>query len=298
MLEQTGDSYTSAKYAKAMFASDSKIGKTCFLIASALGVLPWQKQGGVVTSPKHLHVLAMDAGAVNGVKRFLLETCGAPPEATQFHVLNFQDDCRRVSQSNDAYDFTFFNTLRAAIQDLNEQVKRVKGVHAVLFSSLTGGANAMERGIIGPPGGESGENKGYSDPSKWKQLAHQLNEIRNDLQVDDWHCFWECHIDKPAKFLENEAPKKETIRVSGEAGRNWAFNVEQVFRIRRQFGQRYEKTNCDLVHLDTKAVMDFCAQGRGANEALKEKEYDLTAAFSRLGLQVGHWGQKTKAAAK
>lgn len=288
MIEQTGDSYTSSQYAKTLAASVAKVGKTSFLVGSALGVMPWQTKGGIITEPRNLHVFTFDANALGGTKRFLLETCGAPKEALGFSVYNFQDDARRVSMNQGDYDPSMFAAFMQALRTVGEKAAK-GGVHTLLISSLTGIAGALERAIVGPPQG-----KGYADPSKWKTLSHQLNEIRNYAQVDQWHTIWEAHVDKPnpGPMGGNAAPPKETIHVSGEAGRNFAYNVEQVFRIVRLYGETFKSTKCDGVYLDTRPAMDFISSGRGFTEALDPKEFDLTHAYQKLGLKVGGWGAK------
>lgn len=42
MKEQTGSTYQSTEYAKMLAVGEAKMGKTCSLVAGALGVLPWQ----------------------------------------------------------------------------------------------------------------------------------------------------------------------------------------------------------------------------------------------------------------
>lgn len=287
MIETTGAEYKASEYAKALTASESKVGKTTFLVGSCLGVLPWQKYGGVVDTPENLHVITFDANALGGIQKFLTQSCGAKAEALKFRVWNLQDDMRKVSETSGDYDMTFYSAVLGVLDKIHD---RVKGVPAVIFSSLTGLANGIERSIVGEPKG-----RGYSDASKWKALAHQLHEIQNFAQVDRWHIFWEGHLDKQAQLgLKNEAPAKETIRVSGEAGRNWGYNVEQIFRIRRQFSQPHPGTKVDQVYLDTRPSLDFVASGRGFTESLEAKEPDLTVALGKLGLKVGHWGYSKK----
>lgn len=285
MKEMTGDSYEASPYMKALCASEAKVGKTTFLVASVLGVLPWQKFGGIVDSPENLHVITFDASALGGIKRFIAESCGAKKEALGFKVYNLEDDMRRVAETDSDYNMAFYTTVLDTISKIGE---KARGVPVVVVSSLTGLAAGVERSVVGPPSG-----KGYSDAAKWKTLAHQLHEIQNYAQIDKWHCFWEGHIDKPAGLgLKNEAPPKETIRVSGEAGRNWGYNVSHIFRIRRLFGQLQPGTKIDQVYLDTRPSLDFVASGRGVTEALDPKEPDMTVVLGKLGLKVGHWGRR------
>lgn len=292
MIETTGELYQSSKYAKALCVSGSKVGKSCFLVASALGVFPSQKFGGIIDKPANLHVITFDANALGGIQNFLTKTCNAPKEALGFRVYNLQDSFRRVSDSDSEYDMTFFNDVFVALDKIKTHAAK-GGVHAVLFSSLTGLAAGLERAVIGPPGNKKGNG---ADPSKWQAFSHQLTEIQNFSQVDSWHCLWEAHLDKaPALDMGSGAPQaKETIRVSGKAGRSWAYNVEQVFQIRRNMGQKHPNTNCDVVYLDTRPSLDFISNGRGFTENLAPQEPDLTVAFKKLGLTVGRWNSPSK----
>lgn len=288
MKEQTGATYQSSQYMKGLPIAESKVGKTAFLTASCLGALPWQKEGGLVDRPENLHVITFDANAAGGLARFLTQTCGASAEAAKFRIYNLQDAMARTSLNDGDYNMDLYNDVMQVLDTIRGRA--TSGVHAVLISSLTGLAAGLERALIGPPKG-----KGYSDPSKWKALAHQLHEIQNFAQMDGWHTFWEAHLDKPAqmsvgKKQDEDSKPKESIRVSGEAGRNWAYNVEQVFRLRRMYGQKHQGTQCDIVYLDTKPSLEFIASGRGFTEALEAKEYDLTLVAKKLGTKVGGWG--------
>lgn len=291
MKEQTGANYQASRYAKALCISEAKVGKTCALIGWALGVLPWCKSGGIVTKPEHLHVITFDANALGGVARFLRQTCGAPESALGYNVYNLQDDFRKVTESDNDYDTTFYNAVFNVISLIERKVASAgpNSVHCVVVSSLTGLAAGLERAVVGAPG----QKKGYgSDPSKWKALAAQLQELQHYLQVDRWHCIWEAHLDKGSSFdmaNKESAASQESIRVSGQAGRNWAFNVEQVFKIRRNFGTRHPNTQCDKVMLDTRPSASFLATGRGFTEELAPLEEDMAGAFKKLGLVTGEW---------
>lgn len=312
VIESSGAEYQSAKYAKATLASEAKIGKTTFLIASALGVLPWQRNGGLVDLPSNLHVLAIDSGSLSGVSSFLTNNCGAKPEALQYRVYNLQNSAMKVGAQTDEYSMEFFNDVMATIEKIKQ---RAKGTPCVLISSLTILAKTVERATIGPPGGPASHRKidrktglptgkGYSDPSKWKIIEHQLATIQTAAQVDLYHLLWEGHIDKGPPPMgvgqpqDEGSERKETINVPGKAGRDWTMNVEQVFRIRRNFGQQY-KTEAgkvypvDKVYLDTKSGMDFAAGGRSFS-TLNAEEPDVTKCFMKLGLKVGGWGAPTK----
>ena len=287
MNKQTGNNYQSSKMEKALFAGEAKMGKSSFLVASALGMFPGQTEGGIVTSPKHLHVITADSNALGGIKRFLLESCGAPAEALEFNVLNMQDDFRQASTSKTEYDSTFFNSVMQAVVEVESLVAARPGVHAVIVSSLTSMALGLERSIAGPP-----QKKGNGmDQSKWGAFSHQVNEMRSRLQRDMWHCLWEAHLYRPQDSgQDKDAPAKtETLQVSGKSGQNFGNNVEHIYRVRRQFNNKLPGTKIDKVFLDPHASFDFVAGGRNTTEALAPQEPDLTAVFTKLGLAVGGW---------
>lgn len=289
MQKTSGKEYQSSKYAKATCVGDAKQGKSSYIVASVLGVLPWQTGGGIVDKPENLHVFTFDAGALDGIRRFLVETCKAPELAMNFTVYNLEDDVRKLYANDNDYDFSLYNTVLSTVTDAFNTVEKNKGVHACLFSSLTGLAKGLERGINGAPKLGPNGKAGYSDFTKWQILSAQLMEVQNWVQRDLWHVFWEGHIDKQPTMT---ADTKESMQVSGKAGRSWAFNTPQVFRIRRQFGQAHPNTKCDLTYLDTKPALEFLVGGRSFTEALDPKEYDPAAAFRKLKLTTGDWNKK------
>ena len=293
MKEQTGESYTASAFAKTLLVSDAKAGKTAFEVASALGVLPWQTEGGIVSNPSDLHIVTFDASALGGIQKFLTQSCGASPESLGFKVWNFQDDARRVAEGSSAGLETDLFTKLIDVRDRIRQKVAGRGTPMVVISSLTGMALAIERSLMGRP-----DKRGYGDQNKWTLLSAQLFELQNIFQTDDWHLVWEGHIYKPPATGQQgpESPQpKESLQVRGKAGNNWAYNVEQVFRLRREWGSRHGDTPVERSYLDTKPTLDFIASGRGFTESLKAKEYDMTVAFRKLGLKVGHWGAKSGA---
>lgn len=287
MKEFTGDTYQSTPYAKMMAASESKVGKTSFLVASALGVFPGQKNGAIVDDPRHLHVITTDSNALGGLKRFLLETCKAPKEALGFKVYNMQQDLLDAA-GTEAYDRTFMNTMFQTLETIGS---RVRGTSMVLASSLTGLAEGLLNGLRDP----AGQNKGGGmDIARWTDFQIQITEMRNRFQAGDWHTIWEAHILKTiTKNQSGGDESSESIQVSGKSGVNFPYNVEQFFRIRRMFGQRVGDTKCDYTYLDPKPTYTFITNGRGFNEALKSEEADMTMTFHKLGLNIGRWGAKT-----
>jgi hypothetical protein len=286
MIETTGADYQSSQFEKAMFAALSKEGKTCYEVAAALGQLPWQKYGGIVDKPENLHVITFDANALGGVKRFLLESCGAPAEALRFTVYNMQEDLRKVSASQQDYNRDLYTGVLMAIDKV---AQKAKGVPMLLVSSLTGLAQGLERALAGPPGAKKGSGM---DQSKWQEFSHQLNEIRNMAQQDNWHCLWEAHVYKPPSTGQSGEARPETLQISGKSGQAFPYNVERVYRVRRAYGQRHGGSNVEEMYLDCRPTFDFVANGRGFTEALKPREADPTVAFHKLGLKVGGWGAK------
>lgn len=305
MQESDGFSYKAAKYEKGTYLAPGKVGKTCFLVASALGVLPNQMKrgsGGIVGSPSKLHIIAIDSSAMTDVVSFMTDILKAPKEVAKINIYNMQDDVNRLAASDQDYDLGFYNSFLLTLARVQEKVAQSPGTHGLIISSLTGLASAIERGVAGPPGSAGTTNKdgqvsgkGYMDPSKWKVHAQQLSHIRMKTQVDDYHCLWEGHIDVTKKFSmsKEDDAVTETIAISGQSGRNWPYNTDHTFRMRREFNNNWEGTECDKVHL-CKPDMDFTAGGRGYTGRLRDKEYDLTHVYQRLGLKVGGWGRNEK----
>lgn len=289
MIRQTGDTYASSKFAKALFLAEGKVGKTSFLTASLLGVLPWQKSGGVISRPEHLHILAFDSSALGGLAKFLTQTCGADPSVLKFNVYNFQEDARKVATGEADWDFTLYNQVKTVIDEIHAK-SRGSGTHALLVSSLTGLCQAVQRGLQGPFAAKKGTGM---DQAKWAAFSTSIAELRSHAQLDNLHTLWEAHVYvTPPKGKDEEA--KESLQIDGKTGQNFAYNVEQVFRIRRSFGGKFEGTNCDKVYLDTQPNMEVIANGRGFTENLNKQEPDLTVAFKKLGLAVGGFGSKPK----
>lgn len=290
MKKQTGDTYQGGLYAKALVVAESKAGKTCSLVGGALGVLPWQTEGAIVSEPKNLHILTFDSDALGNIKLFLTKTCAAPKEALGFTVYNLEDDLKKAFSVESSYDFTLYNGVFQALEEVRLATQR-GGVHALIISSLTGLAVGVKRGISGEPKGKSS-----MDQNKWSLFGSQLNELQNWCQQDGWHTIWEGHLAKKMtgdRDASGEQTMKDSIQVDGSVGKSWAFNVSQVFRLRRQFRQPHPGTKCDLTYLDPHNVGDFTLGGRGFTEALEAKEPCVTSAFEKLGLKVGKWGAKS-----
>lgn len=298
MKRQTIDDYVPSTYCKALDVAEAKMGKTVFLAAGALGVLPWQKYGGVVDDPSHLHVVALDANAAGGIGSFL-DMCKADKGAKRANIINLQEDVRRISTSTEERNYDFFNLMVQVRNDIASRVKSSPGVHLVLVSSLTTLATTLERAIAGPPGDPRKGGLGM-DQNKWTEFARQVNELRNMYQQDSWHLIWEGHTYRPPDTSQQGgrategAEKKETIQVSGKTGYQFLNNVEQVFRIRRSYGRTYSGTKVEEMYFDTRPTMDFVPGGRLFTEKLDPREDDMTLVYAKLGLSVGRWGKKSK----
>lgn len=294
MKEQTGLTYEASPSAKSLFVAGAKDGKTTLLLAQALGIWPGQN-GGIVDKPSHLHVIAADASAVKGFMSFALNHLKAPKEAMGFRVYNVEDDVRRAFASPQDWDFALYNSLLDTIRTIQQRAQQEKGVHVLHVSSLTGVAAAIKRAIQGPTALKGKKGSGM-DMAKWDAFGSQIAELRNNVQLDDCHAFWEGHLDQRTEGKGDDEVTKDTIGVQGTVGKNFAMNVAEVFRIRRNVGMKVPGTIIDQMYFDTQPSLSFMNSGRGFSE-LPAKVTDLTAAFVKLGYKVGRWGAKAKAPA-
>lgn len=279
---------SSSKFMKALVAAEGKVGKTTFLVASILGALPGQKHG-LVDKPENLHILGFDEAFVDGLLKFLVDTCKRPDCAT-VSLYPFTSEIRRASMGG-GWDMSVSAAVLKAQAEIQQEIKK-GGVHAQIYSSLTGLALGIEAGLAGAP--DPNKKGAGMDQSKWGAFSHQLNHIRNTAQSDTHHTFWEGHITKTSGAEESE--RKDTISVAGKVGQNWGFNVEQVFRLRREMA-KYPNTKIDKVFMETRPTLDFVSGGRGFNESLDPKEYDLVAVAEKLGKTVGGYRAPTAAVA-
>lgn len=282
-LAQKGNS--SSKFMKAFVVAEGKVGKTTYLAAAALGALPGQTKG-LVDKPENLHIFGFDEAFVDGLLRFLTETCKRP-DCAAISVWDHTANIRKASLSPSGWDMTVSSGVVKDIMEVSGLIRK-GGTHATIFSSLTGLALGIEAGLAGAP--DPNKKGAGMDMAKWGAFGHQLNHIRNLAQSDDHHTFWEGHITKTT--AKDEEDRKETVNISGKVGQNWGFNVEQVFRLRREMA-KYPNTSIDKVFLDTRPSLDFVSGGRGFNEALQPREYDLVSVAERLGKQIGGYTRAT-----
>lgn len=294
MIEQTGSTYLSSEYLKAFIVATAKVGKTVGIVSQALGVFPGQKYGGLVDAPEHLHVITLDSNAAGGIQTFLTETCGASKEALGFRIYNMQEDVRQVASTKGDWNMQLYNTLMSAHGTIKQRVKREGGVHVVVVSSLTTLFGGLKRALAGDPAGKKG---GGMDMAKWETLGQQVTEIRNLFQQDEWHCIWEGHIMQVPVNTQSKGDDqemKEAVQLQGSAGRDFPNNVEQIFRMKRMFGERAGNSRADRIYLDTQADLQGIIGGRCFNELLDAKEFDLALTAHKLGTKIGRWGAQKK----
>jgi hypothetical protein len=269
---------STSDFLKMMVVAEGKVGKTTHIAASCLGALPHQTKG-LVDKPENLHILGFDEAFVDGLLRFIRESCKKSAAYTNLSVYDLTEVTRKASAGN-GWDYGVLNAVQSHLQQIKAEVAR-GGVHAVIFSSLTGMSGGVKAGLAGAP--DSSKKGSGMDQSKWDAMSHQLNSIRNAAQADTHHVFWEGHVTKKGGDDEDQ---KETMSVQGSAGKNWGFNVEQVVRLRREMA-KYPGFNVDKVYMDTRPSLDFVSGGRGFNESLDAKEYDLVVMAEKLGKKVG-----------
>ena len=304
MKEQSLATYQASPWAKALIPAAGKEGKTTGLLASILGVLPEQSEGGIVSHPSHLHVITADSGALSGALRFLVESCRAPKEVGAVHVMNMQGDVSEAAKAG-AYSSKLWGELTACIDSVYERAAK-GGVHAMLISSLTGFSEALLRTLSGGPTSDgNGEFKKSSmDQNKWAFYANLLAELQRYAQREGVHTFWEAHLHKQIKGTNERGEPEEvdSLLIQGRQGGQFSYNVEQIFRLTRKFGQKYPGTRVDRIHFNCRPTLGFIANGRSFTEMLSPEEPDLTVAFRKLGLKVGGWraaaGVPVPAAAK
>lgn len=270
---------SSSDFMKMFAVAEGKVGKTTFLAASCLGALPHQTEG-LVDKPEHLHVIGFDEAFIDGLVRFIKDSCKRSEAYLALSVHDLTGVVRKAYNGQD-WNYAVYNAVMAEMQLINNEVKK-GGVHATIFSSLSGLAGGIKAGLAGAP---NPAKKGSGmDQSKWDAMSHQLNAIRNFAQDDTQHIFWEGHVMKSSAAKEED--QKEENGIQGGAGKSWGFNVEQTVRLRREMA-KYPNTTVDKVFMDTRPTLDFVSGGRGFNEALDPREYDLVAVAKKLGKKVG-----------
>ena len=272
---------SSSDFLKMFAVAEGKVGKTTFLAASCLGALPHQTEG-LVDKPENLHILGFDEAFVDGLVRFIKESCKRSDDYLKLSVHDLTQVTRKAFNGQ-GWNYAVYNAIMAELQAINNEIKK-GGIHATIFSSLSGLAGGIKAGLAGAP--DPTKKGSGMDQSKWDAMSHQLNALRNFAQDDTQHVFWEGHVMKSSAAKEED--QKEENGIQGSAGKSWGFNVEQVVRLRREMA-KYPNTPVDKVYMDTRPTLDFVAGGRGFNESLDAKEYDLVQVAKKLGKKVGGW---------
>ena len=278
---------SSAQYAKQAYMAEAKAGKTTWLVASLLGALPGQKEGvameSVVSTPADLHILGFDEGFGDGLAEFIVGACKKPESMLGVTVHSLAEARRRSGTEKD-YDYSFFSATSAAVDKIlaaTAAAKKAGRVSAVVVSSLTGMNEGLQTGLAGPP--NESKKGGGMDQSKWQDLERQVIALRNKLQVDQHHTFWECHVMRMEK-MESKGDKtivEEVDAGAGKGGKHFGANVEFIFRLRRE-AAKYDGTQIDKCFVDTKPNMGTFTTGRKAS-MLADRETNLVEILKKLG---------------
>lgn len=275
---------SASPYAKQVYMADAKLGKTTWLVASLLGALPGQTES-VVSAPENLHILGFDEGFADGLSEFIIGACKKSPALLNVTVHDLSE-ARRKSGLSAGNDYTFSNAVQAEIMKINAATAK-PGIHAVVASSLTGLTEGLYTGLAGLPGGQSEETGkvlkgGGMDQSKWQDLERQVIAIRNRLQTNQHHVFWEAHIYQDKKLQGNQEVLVEALAAGkGGGGKHFGANVEFVFRLRRE-AAKFPNTIIDKCFVDTKPSMGTFTTGRKAT-LLEDRETDLVQILKKLG---------------
>lgn len=277
-LEAFGNS--SSDYLRMFAVAEGKVGKTTYLAASCLGALPHQTKG-LVDKPENLHILGFDEAFVDGLLRFITETCKKPKDYLKLNIWDFTEEVRK-SAVGEGWNYALYNEVQKAYGQIKQEMVQRPGVHAIIASSLTGLAVGIEAGLAGAP--QPGKKGAGMDQSKWGSFSHQLSHLRSIMQTETHHMFWEGHVTKTSGATEED--RKETVSISGKTGQNWNMNVDQTVRLRREMA-KYPNSKVDKVFMETRPSLDFVSNGRGFNEALDAREYDIVVMAEKLGKKVG-----------
>lgn len=272
---------SSAAYAKQAYMAETKAGKTTWLVASLLGALPGQTES-VVSTPADLHILGADEGFGDGLVEFIVGQC-KKPESFLGVTVHPLAEARRLSGTTKEYDYAFFSALNASVDKViaaTAAAKKAGRVSAVVVSSLTGINEGLQTGLAGPP--NEAKKGGGMDQSKWQDLERQIISIRNKLQVDQHHTFWECHIMRMEKMEgSNKTVVEEVDAGAGKGGKHFGANVEFIFRLRRE-AAKCDGTSIDKCFVDTKPNMGTFTTGRKAS-MLADRETNLVEILKKLG---------------
>jgi hypothetical protein len=278
-LKELGAS--SSPWCNQVYMAEAKAGKTCWLVASALGALPHQK-GAVVSAPQNLHLLGFDEAFGDGLVEFITGSC-KKPESFLNVTVHPMTEARRKSGTTAEWDYAFYNETMTVVDRIKAAAAKAGGVSAVVVSSLTGLTEGLLCGLAGMP--SPAKRGGGMDQSKWQDLGRQVMAVRNRLVVSGLHVFWEAHINVDKKQEGGQEVTVETVNAGkGGEARHFGANVDFIFRLRREMA-KYDGTQVDKCYVDTKPRMGTFATGRKA-ALLGEKEVDLVELLKKLGKKV------------
>lgn len=298
--EQSLDTYQSSIYGKELFVAKAKVGKTTSLIGNILGAMPWQENGGIVDKPEHLHILSFDAAAVDGVKEFLIDHCGASKEIGKVHIENLQEAAKRAYATAGDYDGTFLDLVYTALRKIQDRTAK-PGVHVVMFCSLTMMAKAILRSLSGPAFNMQGGKMKRSpmDQNKWSLLKQLMTELQWTAQQDNYHTFWEGHHGEKKSTQTDGGGNPMTfdsVQLDGGAAETFPAQVERPWEILRS-NQKWvdpktnKPTQIGLTSFNPSPNFDFGQVQTGRKVArLTGNQPCLTVAFNELGLKIGGWG--------
>ena len=136
MAKQTLSAFgnSSSDFLKMFAVAEGKVGKTTYLAASCLGALPHQTKG-LVDKPENLHIIGFDEAFVDGLLKFIRDSCKKSAGYLNLSVHDLTDIVRKSSTGSD-WNYDVNNAVLNALPGIKAEV--TKGVvHALIFSSLT-----------------------------------------------------------------------------------------------------------------------------------------------------------------
>lgn len=302
-------------YSAILALGEGKEGKSCYLVAQALGVHPYQSQppkdkeaaktwkrlGGVVTSPRHLHIIDMDTATLSGLPEYLL-ACGVTQaqldvlldEKTGIDVISMQADKLKVLNSTTRGDSCFYQALVAAHAKVTQKVRELPGVHVIIAMSWTNMCALVEKGLFGDLGAMETNQNGdvrmqTADMPLWSNLKQKLQQIQMHWQSGDWHMWWEGHVavEQVVDPDTKKTVKRQTLMAHGAGANRWPITTGLNLRIARNPGYVIgNKLEEQYVDTDAAAMYGFLPRSRG-HLTLRKKETDMTEMLTMLKYKVG-----------
>lgn len=217
-------SYGAGKHLRAYLGGPSKSRKT----ASALTLLAG-KAGRVVTSPKHLHILSFDPGALR-----TLEELKAPPDISIYDLESLCNTEEQAATPSPGRPNTpFFDKLVAILDYLGPKIKVSKDVHAIWLS----GVSAMSRGIQREIRYVYGKNApDEMDQYRWDKLRIRCTMVLNKVHAIPAHVVWEVNVSGQEIIENGHASTKMTQLLPGQFATILPSQCEQAVSIERGIG--------------------------------------------------------------